>query len=198
MGIMAIFVIVCAAVLILTLHLVTPYKESTFLLLICLDFIVLVALLIPLYYTVGDRRGSALQTYLLRSLGELFAMFLTMGLLFVPKLIYVLRGVKEGERADNDNEETYGGGATTGTSAMRQDTDKSRFDISNVPNYAEQSDSDESEDGDFGDTGYATGGAGGTTGDSSGGRPQFMSMNISRGSTTMETDTSAGSANNRF
>lgn len=69
-------------------------------------------LLIPLYYTVGDRRGSALQTFLLRSLGQLFAMYLTLGLMFVPKMIYTIRSVRQEER-DADE---YGAAAagTTG------------------------------------------------------------------------------------
>lgn len=141
-----------------------------------MDFIVLIALLIPLFYTVGDRRGSALQTFLLRSLGELFAMFLTMGLLFVPKLIYVLRGLKHGEHVDTETMPTYGAGTRQ---SMTADTTETGMNATNVVNYTEFSESDRSE------SDYEGAGITGASAleDTSTGRPQFVSMNVSRGST---------------
>jgi len=185
-GIMFIFVIVSTTILLLTLDLITPYKESTFLLLICLDFIVLIALLIPLYYTVGDRRGSALQTFLLRSLGELFAMYLTMGLMFTPKLIYVLRGLKQGEHADHEGgSSTYTGG--TNRQSVTMDTTETGLGT-HVVNYTEFSESDNS------DSDFETGAVAGDTGmiDSSTARPGFMSMNVSRASSNMGSSTAPG------
>lgn len=144
----------------------------------------LVALLIPLYYTVGDRRGSALQTFLLRSLGELFAMFLTMGLLFVPKMIYVLRGLRHGEQVDTETMPTYGVGTRQ---SMTGDSTETGMNATNVINYTEFSESDRS------DSDYEGAGVTGASGleETGSGRPQFVSMNVSRGS-TMATGTGSG------
>ncbi len=142
----------------------------------------LLALLIPLYYTVGDRRGSALQTYLLRSLGELFAMFLTMGLLFVPKVIYVLRGVRKGERTDGEESNFQ----TTARGSINADT--TTMGTSRGINYTEFSDSDRS------DSDYDAGQAGGASmAEESSNRPGFVSMNISRGSSAPTDSFTAGS-----
>ena len=146
-------------------------------------------MLVPLYYTVGDRRGSALQTYLLRSLGQLFAMYLTLGLLFVPKLIYTLRGVRKGEQAEGDEDfATYGARA----SMTMETTERGGFSTTRMTNYTEQSASEDSDS----DVGGTTMGVGDITGDSTNGRPQFVSMNITRGSTTVGDSAinSAGSA----
>lgn len=134
----------------------------------------LLLLLIPLYYTVGDRRGSALQTYLLRSLGELFAMYLTMGLLFVPKMIYVLRGVRRGEAPDTEDD--FGRSATAAT-ATGADTADDPLGTRRQTNYTEMSASDltgESFDGPVGTDGPL---------DQDSSRPNFVSMNVSHGST---------------
>lgn len=50
--------------------------------------------MIPLYFTVGDRRGSVLQTFLLRSLAILFGMYLTLALLVFPKAIAITERLK--------------------------------------------------------------------------------------------------------
>lgn len=137
----------------------------------------LIALLIPLYYTVGDRRGSALQTFLLRSLGELFAMYLTMGLLFVPKLIYVMRAVRHGEQAEGQQSNF----AAASRASMTGETTVTGAAVRSVPNYTEFSESDAS------DEDYEGAGIAGVSAveDASRG-PQFVSENVTRGSTTMD------------
>lgn len=58
------------------------------------------AVLIPIYYTTGDRRGSVQQQYLIRSLGCLFGLTFTVIALFAPKVIavsHILRGEEDKE-----------------------------------------------------------------------------------------------------
>lgn len=179
-----------------------------------MDFIVLLALLIPLYYTVGDRRGSALQTFLLRSLGQLFAMYLTLGLLFVPKMIYTIRGVKQDEAQHRDPNE-YGGAATTTAGPTRTSMTAATTEAPGATtaaagatsgemiterkyqaNYAEMS-TEGSEDEDYDEGGPP----GGTRIDSASreddsGRPGFVSQNISRTEATGTNET--GLTGSRF
>jgi len=126
-------------------------------------------------------------------------MYLTMGLLFVPKMIYVLRGLHKGEPADG----IQGGPAGTYTSASRnaatntEESSRTAGQARNVTNYTEFSESENSES-DY-EGGGITGGVGGM-GESivEGGTVRgedFISENISRGSTMAGSGTmaSAGS-----
>lgn len=63
---------------------------------------ILNAVLIPIYYTTGDRRGSVQQQYLIRSLGCLFGLTFTVLALFAPKIIYISRQIKGEEKEDDD------------------------------------------------------------------------------------------------
>lgn len=56
--------------------------------------IILNSVLIPIYYTTGDRRGSVQQQYLIRSLGCLFGLTFTVVALFAPKIIAISRALK--------------------------------------------------------------------------------------------------------
>jgi hypothetical protein len=181
-----------------------------------LDFIVLLALLIPLYYTVGDRRGSALQTFLLRSLGQLFAMYLTLGLLFVPKMIYTIRGVKQDEAQHQHDRDEFGAAATTTSGPTRTSMTAATTEAPGATtaaagattsgemiterkhqaNYAEMS-TEGSEDEDD----YEGGAPGSTHIDSASredgsGRPGFVSQNISRTEATGTNET--GLTGSRF
>lgn len=99
-----------------------------------------------------------------------------MGLLFVPKMIYVLRGLKHGEQVDTETMPTYGAGTRQ---SMTADTTETGMNATNVVNYTEFSESDRS-DSDYEGAGITV--ASGLD-ESSAGRPQFVSMNVSRGST---------------
>ena len=57
-------------------------------------------MLIPIYYTTGDRRGSVQQQYLIRSLGCLFGLYFTVIAMFAPKIIAVSRILKGEEEPD--------------------------------------------------------------------------------------------------
>lgn len=113
----AILMLANAFVLFLGRSLETAYKEADFLFLAVLDFLVLMVLLIPLYYTVGDRLGSVEQSYLLRSLGVLFALSLTFGVVFVPKMVYIMRSLKtQKDVGKTSAAATFTATTTTGTS----------------------------------------------------------------------------------
>lgn len=64
-----------------------------------MDIIILCAILIPIYYTTGDRKGSQEQQYLIRSLGILFGSALTMLAICVPKIISIYHHMKKQEEA---------------------------------------------------------------------------------------------------
>lgn len=60
---------------------------------------ILCAILIPIYYTTGDRKGSQEQQYLIRSLGVLFGSALTLLAMFAPKIISIYNHLKAQEEA---------------------------------------------------------------------------------------------------
>lgn len=105
-----ILVILCTIVLLLSRHLQTAYNEAFFLFLILLDIIILAAIMIPLYYTVGQRKGSVLQQFLLRSLAIVFALIITIALISYPKVNALILHIKN-KRARKKAEERGVGGA---------------------------------------------------------------------------------------
>lgn len=94
MGYVIFLIILSAILLLISRKMQTAYSEAEYLFLICLDIIILSAIMIPLYFTVGQRRGSVLQTFLLRSLAILFAMYLTLALICMPKAIAIYNQIK--------------------------------------------------------------------------------------------------------
>lgn len=94
--------LICAILFLVARNLQTAYDEAEFLFLVTIDFLILSAMLVPLYYTVGDRRGSVLQTFLLRSLAVLFAMILTIALVTYPKFGAIMARVKSKKQRDED------------------------------------------------------------------------------------------------
>jgi hypothetical protein len=78
------------------------------------DLLILNAVLIPIYYTTGTRRGSVQQQYLIRSLACLFGLFFTVIALFAPKIVAVSRVLKgEDEEGDEAKKAALYGGMTT-------------------------------------------------------------------------------------
>lgn len=87
---LSIFLVLLSTIfLLLARNLQTAYSEAEYLFLICIDILLLCAIMIPLYFTVGDRRGSVMQSFLLRSLAILFGLYLTLALLVFPKIIAI-------------------------------------------------------------------------------------------------------------
>lgn len=87
----AILTLICIIVLAMGKFLRTAYSEAFYLFLVLIDFIIMGAIMIPLYYTVVDRKGSMLQKFLLRSLATVFAMILTVILVSYPKVQAIIR-----------------------------------------------------------------------------------------------------------
>lgn len=113
-------------------------------------------------------------------------MYLTMGLLFVPKLIYVLRAVRHGEQAEGQQSNF----AAASRASMTGETTVTGAAVRSVPNYTEFSESGAS------DEDYEGAGIVGVSAiDDASRGPQFVSENVTRGSTTMDSGAmqSAGS-----
>lgn len=119
--------------------------------------------MIPLYFTVGEYRGSVLQTFLLRSLAILFAMYLTLALLCFPKFIAIINQVKAKKKRQAE-EQSLGGSvaspryvelATSDDSDAESDlTTASRTD---KPGFISQTNSRRSGSGTATPTGTASG-----------------------------------------
>lgn len=107
----AILVLACTVCLLLARNLQTAYSEAFYLFLILLDFIILCALMIPLYYTVGQRKGSVIQGFLLRTLTAVFAMTLTVALLSYPKAQALVHRIKAKRQRRSRHMELIGAGA---------------------------------------------------------------------------------------
>lgn len=115
----AILVLACTICLLLARNLQTAYSESFYLFLILLDFIILCAIMIPLYYTVGQRKGSVIQGFLLRSLTAVFAMVLTMALLSYPKVQALIHRIRAKKQRRSRHMELVGAGAAPYTPVPR-------------------------------------------------------------------------------
>lgn len=107
----AILVIACTICLLMARNLQTAYSEAFYLFLILLDFIIVCSIMIPLYYTVGQRKGSVIQGFLLRSLTAVFAMMLTVALLSYPKVQALVRRIKAKRQRRSRHMELIGSGA---------------------------------------------------------------------------------------
>lgn len=108
----AILVLACTICLLMARNLQTAYSEAFYLFLILLDFIIICSIMIPLYYTVGQRKGSVIQGFLLRSLTAVFAMMLTVALLSYPKVQALVRRIKAKRQRRSRHMELIGSGAT--------------------------------------------------------------------------------------
>lgn len=174
MGVMISISLGCAFMLFLANDMETPFKEAEFLFLAVVDFLVLCIVLIPNYYTVGDRLGSVLQSYLLRSLGVIFAMYLTLGIVFIPKAVYIHRQNKserESKAARSGSAQTVGFQSSATASASAASTRLTEFD-------SDEAGSSDSE----GDVTPLRGGLDDN-------RPQFISENVSRQSSQTASST---------
>jgi hypothetical protein len=114
-------------------------------------------------------------------------MFLTMGLLFVPKMIYVLRAARKGDMAEGADDQYAA--ATSRRASVTGDTTHTGAQARAVPNYTEFSESDNS-DSEYEAVGALA--AGDSMMEGTTNRPDFISQNISRGSTTMNSGTMTG------
>jgi hypothetical protein len=121
-------ILISTIVLLMSRHLQTAYKEAEFMFLILLDILILSCIMIPLFYTVGQRRGSELQSFLLRSLTVVFGMILTISLLSYPRLYALFSHMNAKKRR---------GGGTSIT------------DSAGAPRYAEVPTTDEESESDF-------------------------------------------------
>lgn len=65
-------------------------------------------MLIPLYYTTGQRKGSVQQNYLLRSLGVLFGLYFTVCVLFIPKIMAISASLKGKGEEEEGRKLAYG------------------------------------------------------------------------------------------
>lgn len=94
----AILTLICIIVLAMGKFVQTAYSEAFYLFLVLVDFVIMGAIMIPLYYTVVQRKGSLLQTFLLRSLATVFAMILTVILVSYPKIQAIIKHEKRKRR----------------------------------------------------------------------------------------------------
>ena len=96
----------------------SPYGELKFISLALYDQFILAIVLIIIYYSGTDGTDSSSRQYILRSLGALFVLFVTLLLISVPKLYYLRKTKSELEdelgRKSGDSENMFG----TGTSGM--------------------------------------------------------------------------------
>lgn len=145
-GYMLLLGLIAAIFLLLSRSLTTAYSEAEFLFLILIDFLLVAIIMIPLYFTVGDRRGSVLQTFLLRSLAVLFAMYLTLALLAIPKIIAINkhRSAKKKRKDESQSLMASSGAAryaevpTTDESGSESDMTSAAGSASNKPKFISQ------------------------------------------------------------
>jgi len=108
LGYNLVVVAMCAIMLFMSRGIVTVVGERFYLFLVLVDFIILGALMIPLYYTVGETTGSLLQQFLIRAQTTIFALHLTLILLAYPRIVAIIREQKEQKerqerRVENNN-----------------------------------------------------------------------------------------------
>ena len=96
----------------------SPYGELKFISFALFDQLVLGVVIIIIYYSGNDGANSSSRQYILRSLGSLFVLYITLLLISVPKIYYIRKTKSELEdelgRKSGDSETMFG----TGTSGM--------------------------------------------------------------------------------
>lgn len=145
--------------------------------------------MIPLYYTVGNRRGSVLQSFLLRSLAVLFAMILTLALVTYPKMYALVARIKAKKQRGRGEDRSVIGTVGSGqvryaevptTEESESESDFTTASSSNKPRFISQTYTHKSIGSTGGTTGEAASGGTGGTGTGTGtkgssGGPVFRS-----------------------
>lgn len=97
-----------------------------------MDILILSAILIPIYYTTGDRKGSNEQRYLIRSLGILFGSALTLLAIGMPKILSINRHIKNQQQQEGEDRTTTNSYTTNTADSNDSEDDRVAFYSDNV------------------------------------------------------------------
>eukprot|EP00917_Polyrhabdina_sp_WS-2016_P008964 GHVP01019970.1.p1 GENE.GHVP01019970.1~~GHVP01019970.1.p1 ORF type:complete len:813 (+),score=136.53 GHVP01019970.1:67-2505(+) len=95
----------------LTRKVESSFNESKEILYTMYTFVLLACIVIPLYFTSGDSRGSVEREYILRSFSVLLGLFGALYFLFIPKIL--LAKAEKEERIREEGDATTGATTTT-------------------------------------------------------------------------------------
>lgn len=97
------FILVICAVVVafLTRNVDSAFNESLYIAYVVYIYLVVAAVLLPLYYTAGDSPSSQSRQFVIRNIGILIPMLFTLFALFGPK-IYLVHKAKKAERRMQD------------------------------------------------------------------------------------------------
>lgn len=100
------FVLVICAVIVafLTRKVDSAFNESLYIAYVVYIYLVVGAVLLPLYYTAGDSPSSQSRQFVIRNIGILIPMYFTLFALFGPK-IYFVHKAKKAERRMQDEKQ---------------------------------------------------------------------------------------------
>jgi hypothetical protein len=108
--------IVTAVLAIYTRRVESPYGENRFIAFALYDFVVVLGVLIPIYYTGNDGVGSVSRQYILRSLGILFVLIFTLLVISLPKIISISKTASEEDSVDRGSVSSRSSNLTEATS----------------------------------------------------------------------------------
>lgn len=124
-GFNGLFTLIIVVFAIVSRHVETPYEEAKYISFALYDQFVVLIVLIIIYFSGNDATGSAGRNYIIRSLGILFVLYVTLLLISAPKVYAIYKSKSELEDGKVEGRESRMYGSSSAGGYTEATTDQS-------------------------------------------------------------------------